>query len=386
MAIIALANIGRLITGDINEPISQHDTVVVQDGKIVRIGSSDILEAFKLDKTIDVNGMTVIPGLIDSHVHPVLGDYTPRQKTQDYLDSAVHGGVTTFISAGEAHTPGRPTDPYGTKALAIVAHKSFKNLRSTGLKVHGGAVILEKGLQEEDFAEMAREGVWLVGEVGLGSVKKPEDAAPMVEWAKKNGMKVAMHTGGTSIPGSSTVTADDVIAVQPTVVSHINGGPTAIACAEVEKLINHTDLALEIVQCGNPKVADFTVRKLAEKAALHRVIVGNDSPSGSGIIPLGILRTICSLASMSDVAPEKAIAMATGNTARVFGLETGLVAEGKEADLVIIDAPLGSVGEDASAALAAGDVPAVVLVLVDGVIKVNKSRNTPPAKRICSIK
>lgn len=385
MAIMALTNIGTLVTGDISNPLSKNDTIVVQDGKIVRIGGSDILRDFNVDKTIDVNGMTVTPGLIDSHVHPVLGDYTPRQKTQDYLDSAVHGGVTTFISAGECHTPGRPKDPAGTKALAILAHKSFNNLRSSGLKVHGGAVILEKGLVEADFAEMAREGVWLVGEVGLGSVKQPEDAAPMVEWAKKYGMKVAMHTGGTSIPGSSTVTADDVIAVQPTVVSHINGGPTAVACAEIEKLIDNTDLALEIVQCGNPKVADFTVRKLAEKDALHRVIVGNDSPSGSGIIPLGILRTLCALASMSDVAPEKAIAMATGNTARIFGLQTGLIAEGKEADLVIMDTPLGSVGADALAALAAGDVPGVAMVLVDGAIRVNKSRNTPPAKRSCTI-
>jgi len=386
MATIALVNIGMIVTGDIKQPLSKATTMVVQDGKIAKIGNADILEGLKAEKTIDAAGMTVTPGLIDSHVHPVIGDYTPRQKTQDYLDSAVHGGVTTFISAGEPHFPGRPKDPAGTKALAILVHKSFKNLRASGLKVHGGAVILEKGLVEADFAEMAKEGVWLVGEVGLGSVKKPEDAAPMVNWAKKYGMKIAMHTGGTSIPGSSTVTADDVIAVQPTVVSHVNGGPTAIAPAEVEKLINTTDLAIEIVQCGNPKIADLTVRKLAERDALDRVIFGNDSPSGTGIIPLGILRTISFIASMSDVPAEKVIAMATGNTARVFGLETGLIAEGKEADLVIMDAPMGSIGSNALEALEAGDLPAVALVMVDGVIKITKSRNTPPSERNYSVK
>lgn len=386
MATIAITNIGTLVTGDIRKPLRQDSTILIQDGRIAGIGGSEILKDNVADKIFDVNGMTVTPGLIDSHVHPVLGDYTPRQKTQDYLDSEVHGGVTTFISAGEAHTPGRPKDPAGTKALAILAHKSFANLRSSGLKVHGGAVILEKGLVEQDFAEMAGEGVWLVGEVGLGSVKKPEEAAEMVGWAKKYGMKVAMHTGGTSIPGSSTVTAGDVIAVQPTVVSHVNGGPTAVACAEIEKLINDTDLTLEIVQCGNPKVADYTVRKLAEKGALDRVILGNDAPSGSGIIPLGILRTMSFLASISEIQPEKVVAMATGNTARTFGLETGLIAEGKEADLVVMDAPMGSVGADALAALAAGDLPAVVMVLVDGAVKVTKSRNTPPANRSCSVK
>ncbi|HBC92824.1 MAG TPA: Enamidase, partial [Pelotomaculum sp.] len=203
---------------------------------------------------------------------------------------------------------------------------------------------------------------------------------------KKYGMKVAMHTGGTSIPGSSTVTASDVIAVQPTVVSHVNGGPTAVACDEIDKLINDTDLTLEIVQCGNPKIADFTVRKLAEKGALDRVILGNDAPSGSGIIPLGILRSMSFLASMSEVPPEKVVAMATGNTARTFGLETGLIAVGKEADLVVMDAPMGSVGADALASLAAGDLPAVAMVLVDGVVKVTKSRNTPPPNRKYAVK
>lgn len=386
MAAIALINIGTIVTGNINQPLREGTAIVVEDGKIAKIGAGDILEGFKIEKTIDAGGMTVTPGLIDSHVHPVAGDYSPRQKTQDYLDGSLHGGVTTFISAGEPHFPGRPKDPAGTKALAVLTHKSFKNLRSSGLKVHGGAVILEKGLVEADFAEMAKEGVWLVGEVGLGSVKKPEDAAPMVGWAKKYGMKIAMHTGGTSIPGSSTVTAEDVMAVQPTVVSHVNGGPTAIAPEEVEKLIEQTDLTLEIVQCGNPKIAELTIRKLAGKDALDRVILGNDAPSGTGIIPLGILRSISFIAAMTDVPAEKAIAMATGNTARVFALETGLIAEGKEADLVLMDAPLGSVGRNALEALAAGDLPAVALVMVDGVIRVAKSRNTPPPGRNYSLK
>lgn len=385
MAVLAVGNIGELFTGDIQKPVSTDTTIVMVDGKIACTGGVEILENYQVDKLVDAGGMTVAPGLIDSHVHPVIGDYTPRQKTQDFIDSAIHGGVTTFISAGEAHTPGRPKDPAGVKALAVLGHKSFANLRSSGLKVHGGAVILEKGLVESDFAEMAKEGVWLVGEVGLGSVKDPAEARQMVDWAKKYNMKIAMHTGGTSIPSSSTVTAADVMAVSPTLVSHANGGPTAISPLEVQKLIAETDLPLEIVQCGNPKIADLLARTLAEKNELHRVVVGNDAPSGTGVIPLGILRTICQLASLSDIPAPQAVAMATGNTARVFGLECGLIAPGKDADLVIMDAPLGSVGKTAAQAIAAGDIPGVAMVIVDGVIRVNKSRNTPPATRACKI-
>ena len=73
--------------------------------------------------------------------------------------------------------------------------------------------------------------------------------------------------------------------------------------------------------------------------------------------------------------------MATGNTARVHKLPRGVIAKGLEADLVIMDAPMGSVGEDALSAIAAGDVPAIAMVLVDGEIVVSKSRNTPPPVR-----
>ncbi|MDR3591157.1 MAG: amidohydrolase family protein [Negativicutes bacterium] len=379
MSVVAITNIGTLISGDVKNPVLKGDTVICVEGKINAVGGKELLAQYADAKVIDAGGMTVTPGLIDSHVHPVIGDYTPRQKMSDFIDSSLHGGVTSMISAGECHTPGRPTDPAGVKALAILAAKSFDKLRPGGVKVHAGAAILEKGLTEADFAEMAAAGVWLVGEVGLGSVKKAEDAAPMVKWAKKHGMKVMMHTGGTSIPGSSTVTAADVIQVAPDVVSHINGGPTAVSLAEVDRLIADTGFFLEIVQCGNPKVADYTVRKLAGIGQLNRVILGNDAPSGTGVIPLGILRNIAQLASMSDVPAAVAIAMATGNTAAAYGLNTGVIAPGKDADLVIMDAPMGSTGKDALAAIAAGDLPGVALVLIDGVVKVNKSRNTPPA-------
>ena len=375
---IVIKNIGTIVSGDINKPILDGDSVLIEDGKIKAIGV-DLVEENSDAKVIDAKGTTLTPGLIDSHVHVTIGDYAPRQKTLDFISSALHGGVTTMISAGECHLPGRPKDPEGVKALAVLAAKSFENARPAGVKVHGGALILEKGLVEKDFEELAKNGVWLVGEIGLGSVKKPEEAAPMVEWAHKNGFKVHMHTGGTSIPGSSTVTAADVMSTKPDVVSHINGGPTAISLKEVDAIMDETDFALEIVQCGNPKVADYVAKRASEKGMLGRIIFGNDAPSGTGLIPLGIIRNVCQLSSVSNIAPEVALCMASGNTSKVFGLNTGVIEVGKEADLILMDTPMGSVGADALSAIAAGDIPGISMVLVDGKVLVNKSRNTPPA-------
>jgi enamidase len=386
MSVLAIKNIGKLVSGDINKPLLDADTVIIKDGIIAEVGNESLLNKYSVDETIDANGTTVIPGIIDTHVHPVIGDFTPRQSMLNFMESSVHGGITTFISAGEPHTPGRPKDPSGTKALAILGKKSSMNFRPGGAKLHGGSLILEKGLVEEDFKELAKEGVDIVGEVGLGSIKSPKDAAPMVKWAKQNGMTVMMHTGGTSIPGSSTITAKDVIETDPDVVSHINGGPTSVSLEEVDKLINDTKLSLEIIQCGNFKVLKYAAEKLAEKGELSRLLMGTDAPSGTGVIPLSQLRTISFLASCCEgISPEEAICVATGNNAKKFKLNRGFIEAGKEADLVFLDAPMGSVGEDALKAIEAGDVPGVSFVMVDGKIVVKKSRNTPPVNRMPSI-
>lgn len=380
-----IKNIGTIATGNIKEPLLKASTIIIEDKLITAIGGEELMENPAAAKVIDANGTTVIPGLLDSHVHVTAGDYAPRQKTLDFISSALHGGVTTMISAGEPHFPGRPKDPAGAKALAITISKSFYNAPPAGVKVHGGAVILEKGLTEQDFIEMKEQGVWLVGEIGLGSVKDPKEAAPMVAWAHKYGFKVQMHTGGTSIPGSSTVTAADVIATKPDVVSHINGGPTAVSVAEVNRIMDETEFMMEIVQCGNPKIADYTARRAAKKNQLHRIMFGNDAPSGTGLIPLGILRNMCQIASVSEIAPELVVCMATGNSAGAYELNTGVVAVGKEADLVIMDAPMGSVADDALGAFAAGDIPGVSHVLINGQVLVTKSRNTPPAKKSAKV-
>lgn len=375
---LLLKNIGTLISGDIEKPMLEADSIYVEDGLIAEVGRGLGQSA---EKVIDCRGTTVTPGLLDTHCHVVLGDFTPRQNQLGFIDSAHHGGVTTFISAGEVHLPGRPADPAGAKALATLAYKSFQKLRPGGAKVLAGALILEKGLTENDFAELAKEGLCLVGEVGLGSVKSPEDAAPMVAWAKKHGFKVMMHTGGTSIPGSSTITAEMVMAVDPDIVSHLNGGPTAVSPDEIRKLVNQTSYWLELVHCGNNKAANIALEEAGKTNALGRFLIGNDAPSGTGVVSLGILRMITHVASLGGVAAEKALAMATGNPAKAFGLNRGLIAQGREADLVVMDAPMGSCGQDALSAMTEGDIPGVALVIVDGKITVSTSRNTPPPAR-----
>ena len=132
---VVIRNIGLMLSGDIDKPILQADTIVVNEGLITAVGRQADCDIAQPDTEIDARGTCVCPGLIDSHVHPVFGDWTPRQNQLGWIDSTMNGGVTTMISAGEVHLPGRPTDIVGVKALAITAQGAFDNFRPGGVKV-----------------------------------------------------------------------------------------------------------------------------------------------------------------------------------------------------------------------------------------------------------
>ena len=348
---------------------------------IAAVGHEQTIGPTAAIRVIDANGCTLFPGLIDSHVHVVVGDYTPRQNTIGFIESCLHGGVTSMISAGEVHIPGRPKNVAGLKALAIIAAQSFANVRPAGVKVQGGGLILDPAMTEQDFKELAEAGVKHLGEIGLGTVTDWELAGKMVGWAHKYGMKVMMHVGGASIPGSNVIGADAVLAAKPDVASHLNGGPTAAPIADVERIIIETNIALELVQCGNYLALQNVARLIHSHDALDRLVIGTDMPSGTGVVPLGMLRTISAVTTFSDIRPEQAVAMATGNTAAVYELNRGIIAEGYEADFLLVDAPVGSVAETALDALAIGDLPGIGAVFIDGVKKASVSRNTPPPRR-----
>jgi enamidase len=381
MSDLVIRNIGTIAGGAVDAPIVVGDTIVVRDGMIASVGGEASADGSDISAVIDAAGATVMPGLCDNHTHPVLGDFTPRQVQVDFIDSYLHGGVTTMLSAGEPHTPGRPTDPAGVKALAILARKAFANLRPSGVKVHAGAVLLEDGLTEEDFEEMAAAGVNLVGEIGISGVKDPDVAAQMTRWAQARGMKVMVHTGGASIPGSGIIGAEFVVKVRPDVAGHTNGGPTALPLSDVERILEETDARVEIVHNGNVKAAGDVAALVDRRGELSRLVVGTDSPAGSGVQPLGMLRTVSWIASLGGVDPAQAVAAATGNVAVLHGLNVGVVEAGREADLLVVDAPLGSQAADALGALAIGDTPAVASAIIDGRPRFTKSRNTPPAVR-----
>ena len=385
MATLGLINIGAIASGRLAAPTLEGDGILVDGEAIAAIGSAERIGARRADTVVDCRGTTVLPGLIDSHCHVVLGDYTPRQKQVDFLDSYVHGGITSVVSAGEGvHAPGRPHDPVAAKALAIAAAKCFAGFHPNGMKVNAGSVVLEPGLTDADFAEMARHGV-RHAKYGFGGYAHPGDGEAEIRAAQKHGLCVMSHSGGTSIPGSSPITHELLLRLRPDVCGHVNGGTTSLDDEGVKALITQSDMALQLVQAGNLRSALLILRAARECGALPRVCVASDTPTGTGVMPLGILKTICELVSLGDLPPAEAVALATGNNARAFRLRTGTIETGRPADLVVCDAPNGSLARDAFGAIRRGDIPGVSCVIIDGAIRVTRSRNTPLASRLAAV-
>ncbi|HEY8566332.1 MAG TPA: amidohydrolase family protein [Beijerinckiaceae bacterium] len=379
---LVIRNIGLVLSGDIERPILEADTLVAVDGRISFIGRAQDADVEGATTIIDAQGTALAPGLIDSHVHPVAGDWTPRQSQLGWIDSTLHGGVTTMISAGEVHTPGRPKDVVGLKAMAIFASRAFTAFRPGGVKVHAGAPVIEPGMEEHDFAELAAAGVKLLGEVGLGGVKDGPTARKMVAWARKYGIQSTIHTGGPSIPGSGLIGADVVLEADTDVVGHINGGHTALPDREIRCICEGCRRGLEIVHNGNERAALYTLRTAKEMGQLERVILGTDGPAGSGVQPLGILRMVAMLSSLGDVPAETALCFATGNTARMRSLDCGLLEVGRAADFVLMDKAQHSAGRDLLDSLQLGDLPGIGMTIIDGIVRTGRSRNTPPATKV----
>ena len=379
---LAVRNIGLLLSGRLEEPILGADALLAEDGRITAVGRAADLDLGGARVTIDARGCAVSPGLIDSHVHPAFGDWTPRQNALGWIDSTLHGGVTTMVSAGEVHLPGRPRDIVGLKALAITAQRAFSNHRPSGVKVLAGAPIIEQGMVEQDFADLAAAGITMLGEVGLGTVKAGDEARTMVAWARKHGMVSTIHTGGPSVPGSGYMDADTVLQADADVIGHINGGHTALPPRQIRCLCEGCGRALEIVHNGNELAALMALRYARELNQMDRVILGTDAPAGSGVQPLGILRMIAMLSSIGDVPAEILFCCATGNTARVRRLDCGIIEAGRAADLVFMDRAQHSAGADLLASVRGGDLPGIGMVVIDGIIRIARSRNTPPAERV----
>jgi len=381
-----IKNIGTLITGKLENPLRAADSIFIDGAVVKEIGKGLNRKA---DRVIDANGITAIPGLIDSNSHPSIGEYTPAQNSLTWITNYMHGGVTALISAGELHLPGLPLPPDARTALsvAIVTKRCYDNLRPSGVKVHAGTLLLVPGLSEKDFDEIAALGIKLVKFIFYDYSLLPNgEAERYVGWAHARGIKVKIHSGGVSRSGVSQVAGYEIVQkIKPDIIGHITGGPIPMPEEDMIRIASETECFMEICTSGNYRLALSLARTVKAKGLHHRVLIGTDTPGGTGIVPRGMLREIAFLSSVGEIEPEKSICMATGNVGRAHDLDIGVLEEGRPADLVLLHKITGSVAKDAMDSFAKGDLPGISYVIIDGEVRVaGRSQQTPPPERVAN--
>lgn len=379
MKSVLIRNIGALITGDIKAPFGKAESLYIQDGVFKEIGTRKTSG----DIVIDARGNMVTPGLIDSHVHPSFGDFTPVQNATNWITNYLHGGITRMVSAGELHLPGLPIDdpdPHLFRSLALLTRACYDRHRPSGVKVEAGTMMLVPGMKRADFEAVAAAGSKCVKFIFYSYGENPDEQADYVRWAKELGLKVKIHSGGVSRSGvSRPAGADVVLNVKPDIVGHINGGPIPMPLSDMEQILLESDYLLEIAYGGNHSIAQAFMQKVVEQGQLHRVILGTDTPSGTGVAPRGLLRTMALVASAPGVKPEEAVCMATGSAALAHNLDSGFVEEGKPADLVIMGKIQGASGKTPLESLGDGNLLGISMVLIDGRLVIrDRSLQTPP--------
>jgi len=381
MAKTLIRNIGEAFTGDIGYPTADISAVLIEDGVIAGFDPPDDTKA---DMVIDAKGGAVLPGIVDGHVHPVFGEWTPTQNTMGWIYNYLHGGTTTMVSAGELHVPGLDYNnltPDLMTHLALVTRATTGRERWSGVKLHAGTILLVPGMTESQFDQIAEAGSILAKFLFYPLEEKNKaEAQKYVAWCHERGIRVKVHTGGVSRSGANAVCGFETLSwLQPDVAAHVSGGPIPMSDADLDALVDETEFALELCSSGSYRSFIRVVERLAEANRLDRLTLGTDTPGGTGVLARGMLRNILFLSSVCGLSAGQAIAVGTGNTAAAHGLDVGLLKVGAPADIVVAGRIDGSAGTTVREAIEHGDLPGVSTVMIDGQVLVKgRSEQTPP--------
>lgn len=351
-----LAN--RIVSGDL----------LIIDGKIKKITEK---ENPLYENGIDLKGKYVVPGFIDAHIHGAYGA-DAMDGTVEALKTissfVVKHGTTNFLATTLTST--KEILKNVLEKVAEVQDKELDGANIFGAHMEGPYFDIQyKGAQNEKYMKPA--GIEEIKEylsVKPGLVKlfslspKDETTLEAIKFLKENGVVVSV--------GHSAVNFDDVQKAikaglshsthtyngmrgfthrEPGVVGAVLTNDAVMAEIIFDKIHVHPEAVrlllkakgVDKVECitdamsatglpdGNYKLGELDVYVKESQARL----VSNDSLAGSVLTLDKAFKNVIELGySIFD-----AVKMTSTNAAREFGLNTGEISEGKDADLVVLN-------------------------------------------------
>lgn len=344
---------GRLFDGT-GGPVLESAAVLVRGGRIAAAGPSSEIEVPACAEVVDATGGTILPGVIDNHVHL----YRPLRRGEDVLTPWLRAGVTTLVDVGSP-------DAGEIRRLAA-------GLSDAAPRLYLSGPIFTAPWGYPMPGQPSGDGSLALGVDGPESASR--EARRIFEEARPDLLKVAVDTGffsdyddaGWPVPAPATLAALARAAhgrgktirahvTQPgELAAVLDAGFDGIAHAPIASVPG--DLLRRAAEAGmvftttaaiwgeddlTATVQENLVRYLE---AGGRIALGTDAPTfqpGSGM-PLKEMRVLVA----GGLTPQQVLLAATRDGAAALGLEAdlGTLERGKLADLLVVEGdPLADV-------------------------------------------
>lgn len=166
-------------------PVIEDGVVVVRSGVISAVGSSDEVEVPAGAAVVDLDGLWLLPGLVNAHGH-VSGD---RDAFLARLGQYAHYGVTTVVSLG------------GNEAAGFSLREEQWSPTLDRARVFLAGPVISPATPEEARTEVARvaemDADWVKirvdGGLGGGAKMSPATYGAVIAEARERGLPVAIH-------------------------------------------------------------------------------------------------------------------------------------------------------------------------------------------------
>jgi imidazolonepropionase-like amidohydrolase len=359
----------------------ERGTLVIDGDRIVAIGPDQTVRVPKGAQRVDGRGLTVLPGLIDCHVHFCLGAEADVVAAVEEESSAVtllkaaelarrtlHAGFTTVRDVGfrdhavfalkraiEAGlTPGPRILAAGLAICMPGGHARFIGREADGVEAVRAAVRDQLAAGAEVIKVIASGGVLTPGTSPDQAQMTVEELSAAVEVAATHGRHVAAHAHGAS--GMKNALRAGVHSIEHATLMDDEAAAmmTQRGVYMVPTLSALATTAACPTGCGIPESARSKAKNMVKqheksfRAAVRRgvpIALGTDA--GTPFNHHGENAQELERMVALGMTPMDAIMTSTSSAARLLRLsdEIGTIEVGKQADLLVVEGnPLRNIG------------------------------------------
>lgn len=350
--------------------IIQNGTIIIRENKIEQVGSSNEITIPDDAKVYDLQGKTIMPGMVDAHAHIGAFRYglTPQQHWPSFANLAF--GVTTV------HDPSALSETIFSMAELVKSGDMVgPRIFSTGIILYGADGDFKAEINSLEDAKSAIRRTKAFGATSVKSYNQPrrEQRQQIMQAAKEYGVNVVPEGGSTFYHNMSMIMdghtgIEHNIPIAPiykdvlTLWGESNTGYTPTLIVNYGGINGEYYWYDKTNVWENEKLLNFTPRELIDSRSRHRTKIPDEEYENGPILVSKTVKKLSDagvkvnlgahgqlhglgahwelwLLQMGGMSNLEALQAATINGAEYIGMgeEIGSLEKGKLADLIVLD-------------------------------------------------